>query len=346
MKILVTSQAIDKVIRQTFADLSMRPGFEIWIAGEGESARDHGGRVQGIDMPPIKSKVSLGAIRALRRIMKDLDIDAVFCHSTSGLSCSLIASAGLKTKVVGYRGTQAKVRRFDPTYRLALLNPAVSHIVCAGDDIAEYLSRWIPREKLSSKRKPYDVDWVADAVANPEPWGERAAGEFRIAYIGMTAGRPFKGLMTLIDAVNRMKDSGVRLTVVGEADPAEIAAAGDNVTFAGFRTDAVRFIPEADVLVLPSHRDASPRVVREAQACGVPCIVSDIPGTRELILPGKTGLLFPPGDTDALVKAISEMKDNPERVAEMGIAAREHIREHFSPKEYTDYFERLFKSLK
>ena len=100
------------------------------------------------------------------------------------------------------------------------------------------------------------------------------------------------------------------------------------------------------MLVLPSHRDASPRVVREAQACGVPCIVSDIPGTRELIIPGKTGLLFPPGDTDALVRAIAELKDAPGRLEDMGKAAREHIREHFSPKEYTDYFEQLFKSLK
>ena len=99
MNILVTSQAIDKVIRQTFADLSMRPGFEIWIAGEGESTKDHGGHVHGIEMPPIKSKLSFGAIRALRRIMKRLDIDAVFCHSTSGLSCSLIASADRKSVV-------------------------------------------------------------------------------------------------------------------------------------------------------------------------------------------------------------------------------------------------------
>jgi len=327
------------------ADLSMRPGFEIWIAGEGESAKEHGGRVHGIETPPIKSKLSLGAIRALRRIMKRLEIDAVFCHSTSGLSCSLIASAGLKTKVIGYRGTQAKVRRFDPTYRLALLNPAVSHIVCAGDDIADYLSRWIPREKLSAKRKPYDLAWVADALANPEPWGKRTEDEFRLVYVGMTKGRPFKGLMTLIEAANRLKDCGVRLTVVGEADPSEIAAASDNVTFAGFRTDAVRFLPESDVFVLPSYRDASPRVVREAQACGVPCIVTDIPGTRELIIPGETGLLFPAGDTDALAKAITTLKADPARLSNMRAAARKHIRDHFSPKEYTDYFEQLFTSL-
>lgn len=345
MKILVTNHTIDKVIRQTMADLSMRPGFEIWIAGEGEGTKKHGGNVQGIEIPPINSKVSFRAIRALRAAMKSLGIDAVFCHSTSALSCSLIASAGLDTKVVGYRGTQAKVRRFDPTYRMALLNPAVSHIVCAGDDIAEYLSRWIPREKLSAKRKPYDPAWVADAVANPEPWGERKEGEFRIVYIGMTKGRPFKGLMTLISAANRLKDNGVRLTVVGEADPSEIEAAADNVTFAGFRSDAVRFIPEADVFVLPSHRDASPRVVREAQACGVPCIVTDIPGARELIIPGKTGYLFPVDDTDALVKILTDLKADPARLAEMGHAARQHILDHFSPKEYTDYFEQLFRSI-
>ncbi len=115
MKIIVPSHDLDMVMRKTFGRLSERPEFKIYIAGPDEEKRPQEGACIGIDSPKIKSKFTRPAIKDLRRKMKELDIDIAFSASTSGLSNALMASIGLKVKNVGYRGTQAKVRRTDLT---------------------------------------------------------------------------------------------------------------------------------------------------------------------------------------------------------------------------------------
>lgn len=51
---------------------------------------------------------------------------------------------------------------------MGILNPRVDHIVCETADIQEYLTRYIDKDKLSVSVKPFDIDWVADACANPK----------------------------------------------------------------------------------------------------------------------------------------------------------------------------------
>ena len=99
------------------------------IAGPGEAA----------EAPEIRSKADFRAAKAYRRIILREGADATFAPSTSGLATMLWATMGTRVRNIGYRGTQAKVRRSDPTNYLALLNPRVSHIVCETPDIAEAL---------------------------------------------------------------------------------------------------------------------------------------------------------------------------------------------------------------
>ncbi len=342
MKILVLSHDCDLVLAQMLAALSRDDDFKIVMAGP---EAEHGkalGAVEFVPMNAIKSKFTLAAIRDVRRILKSGYFDAIFAVSTSALSTALFASIGMGVKVVGYRGTQARVRPLDPTYYMALLNPGVDHIVCETSDIQEYLSKYIPSRKLSTKTKPYDVAWVADAMADPVRYPE---DRFNLVYIGISKGRPHKGLRHLLEAMKLMKNEAVHLTVVGDAEPADMAEAPENVTFVGNRADAVRYLPQADVFVLSSTRDASPRVVREAQACGVPCIVSDIPGARDLIINGATGLLVPPGDARAIAETVLRLKADPELRHKMSHAAVENIRENYKVDEYADYFKSTFQKL-
>ena len=68
---------------------------------------------------------------------------------------------------------------------------------------------------------------------------------------------------------------------------------GADVAFVGETPEAMSYMAGTDVYVLPSWRDTSPRVVRKAMSLSLPTIVSDIPGSRDLILSGQTGLLAP-----------------------------------------------------
>lgn len=348
MKIIVPSHDLDMVMRKTFGRLSERPEFKIYIAGPNEEKRPQEGACIGIDSPKIKSKFTRPAIKDLRRKMKELDIDIAFSASTSGLSNALMASIGLKVKNVGYRGTQAKVRRTDPTFYLGLLNPRVRHIVCETTDIHENLKRYINPNKLSGMPKPYDLEWVANAIKNPKTNEAIKGSNLRCIYIGITEGRPHKGLNYLLDAMRQLVNEGVTLTVIGRAGEEDMASAPANVSFFGSRPDAIDFLPTHDLFILPSLRDASPRVVREAQACGVPCIVTDIPGARDLIISnGKMcgGFTVSPGDADGLAEKIRELMGDKEQLAKMGQDGKRNIKENYALGPYVDYYAKLFKSL-
>lgn len=345
MKILVNTHDLDKVMRMTFAELSERPGMDVYIIGPGEASRRQDGKCEGIDAPAITSKISLKAARAIRKAAIDIGADAIFSASTSALSNSLMATLFTKIKNVGYRGTQHRIHRSDPFNYLALLNPRVDHVVCETEDIRTYLSGYIPEKKLSGRPKPYSVEWVKEALDAPYPVPGKA-GKVKCVYIGITDGRPFKGMAYLLEAMRMFAHDEVSLTVIGQASEEDMASAPANVTFLGNRKDALHFLPAHDLFILPSTRDASPRVVREAQACTLPCIVTDIPGARDLIVDGITGILVPPADPSAIADAVRRISSEPHRMKEMGEAGRRNIIENYGTGPYTDYYYNLFNSLK
>ena len=68
----------------------------------------------------------------------------------------------------------------------------------------------------------------------------------------------------------------------------------------------------------------------EAAACGRPLIAADVPGCREVVRPGATGILVPPHDVDALAGSIAALARDPARRATMGRAGREWIESGFT----------------
>jgi glycosyltransferase involved in cell wall biosynthesis len=87
-----------------------------------------------------------------------------------------------------------------------------------------------------------------------------------------------------------------------------------------------------DLFVLPSRRESFPRSPMEASAMGVPSIVTDIPGCREVVEHGRNGLLVPLGDVDALVRAILGLLSDPERAKRMGQEGRRIALERFDER--------------
>ncbi len=112
----------------------------------------------------------------------------------------------------------------------------------------------------------------------------------------------------------------------------------DRVTFAGqvSQKDLPRFYRMADVYISSSHVDGSSVSLMEAMACGLPCLVSDIPANKEWVVEGENGWLFPDGNVDALVmKILTAMAINPSAhvarsgltLQEMGLRARQTAEE-------------------
>ena len=86
----------------------------------------------------------------------------------------------------------------------------------------------------------------------------------------------------------------------------------------------------ADVFCLPSYREGFGSVVIEAAACGLPAIGSRIPGLVDAIEDGRTGVLFPEGDVDALADSMRDFLEHPGRYEQMGVNASRRVAESFS----------------
>jgi len=86
-------------------------------------------------------------------------------------------------------------------------------------------------------------------------------------------------------------------------------------------------------VVLPSYREGVPRVLLEAAAMARPCIATDVPGCRDAVVDGRTGLLCPPRDSAALASALQRFIDaGPAAWASMGAAGRRHVEDHFDER--------------
>jgi len=96
------------------------------------------------------------------------------------------------------------------------------------------------------------------------------------------------------------------------------------------RTDDVRpFISEANVYVLPSYREGTPRTVLEAMAMGRPIITTDVPGCRETVKSGYNGFLVPVKNATALSEAMVKFVQSPALISQMGAASRKFAEEKY-----------------
>jgi L-malate glycosyltransferase len=89
------------------------------------------------------------------------------------------------------------------------------------------------------------------------------------------------------------------------------------------QVDLARYYRSSDLYLSASHSDGSSISLLEAMACGLPALVSDIPGNREWINPGEQGWWFPDGDHRLMADAIIQAVEQRERLPEMGQSARQ-----------------------
>ena len=122
------------------------------------------------------------------------------------------------------------------------------------------------------------------------------------------------------------------------------AAVLPHMRFMGHRDDVPAVLSSVDLFVLPSESEASPNVVLEAMAAGLPVVASKVGGIPELVTDGVTGHLVPPADPNALAAGLLDLLDHPDRGTAFGLAGRAHVEQHYSFERMVAQFERLYTS--
>ena len=115
--------------------------------------------------------------------------------------------------------------------------------------------------------------------------------------------------------------------------------------FLGFRDDIPQVLSSFDVFVLPSIMEGHPIAILEAMAMAKPIVASDINGIREQIENGRTGILVPPGDPQALAEGINQMLKDRTQAKKLGTEARKQVEEMFDIEQQVALHEEVYKEL-
>jgi glycosyltransferase involved in cell wall biosynthesis len=183
--------------------------------------------------------------------------------------------------------------------------------------------------------------------AGPEP--PPLPGGRRLAIVGRLI--PIKGhdvlLAALAVAREQVPDLALEIAGEGQLEPdlrATVAQLGldDAVTFLGRVAPVAPVLERADVVVVPSFGEGFGLVGLEAMERGRPVIASAVGGLSEIVDDGRTGILVPPGDVDALAEAIVELASDAARAAAMGTAGRARALDEFSQERCTERIEALY----
>lgn len=163
-------------------------------------------------------------------------------------------------------------------------------------------------------------------------------GPVRFLFVGRVMQE--KGINELFSAMERLRKEGADCTldVLGgyEEDYAETIRRYEEqgwLRYHGYQKDVRPFIENAHCFVLPSYHEGMANTNLECASMGRPLITSNIPGCKEAVLDGKSGLLCEPRDAESLYDAMSRfLKLTMDQREAMGLAGRRHMEEVFDKR--------------
>ncbi|EGL14008.1 glycosyltransferase, group 1 family protein [Paenibacillus sp. HGF7] len=224
---------------------------------------------------------------------------------------------------------------------------AIEHLGATSSDITIASSQWlkrlltteysVPEQQVEVFQYGYATgDFYAQMESSATPI-YKPPGKKAIIFTGRLI--PIKGVSLLIEAVGLLRtvrDDFV-CWIVGEGDlEAELnrqcteLGLLDTVQFLGRRSDVPYLLAQSDIFVQPSYVDNQPLSLIEAQLAGKPSVVSDATGVPEMVEHGRTGLIFPSGNSQQLFTHLYTLLENTAMREAMGREAGQWGAVHWS----------------
>jgi glycosyltransferase involved in cell wall biosynthesis len=352
---LVTEDWYFRSHRMPMARAARDAGFEVVVATRVNSAADRqaieaeGFRVVALDWTrgsrnPLRELMEMAAIARLYRHEKPAIVHHVAMKPVleGGIAAWIADVPAIVNALTGlgavFIGSGLVTRLLRPAIRVILrvaLDHPRSRLVMQNPDDLDLMLR---KDLVSPDRTvliPGSGVDIARFAPSPEPSGPpTAALVARMLWD--------KGVGELVEAARILKQRGVpiRIRLAGPRDdhnPAAIPLATLEgwvregiVEWSGEVKDIAALWRDTAIAVLPSYREGLPKSLLEAAASGRPMIATDVPGCREVVRHGVTGLLVPPRDPQALADALATLASDADLRQRYGAAARRLAEERFS----------------
>jgi glycosyltransferase involved in cell wall biosynthesis len=176
------------------------------------------------------------------------------------------------------------------------------------------------------------------------------AGQFTLLLIGNDWRN--KGLLVLLEAMDRLRELPLQLLVVGQDDPSPYGSIirakslAGRIHFLPLRKDVEFYYAASDIYVGPSKEDALPLPPAEAMACGLPVIVTTKCGVSEIIVDGESGLIMQdPYDADDLATKIRQLYEDAPLRQRLSEKAAETARQYTWERSAREFGELLLQTL-
>jgi len=283
--------------------------------------------------------------RAARRFLKSASPAAIHVHDESSALAWGLAARAKRIPLVWQVHQQLPQRWTD-----WLLRRLAAHIVfVAANNRRRFSGVALP---------PSSVIYNGVDLSQFYPARPRADGPVTIGFISNLVDR--KRPDWVVRAAGRLRRDGLDIKVLlagndftGGAKATELQALaereglGDRYSYVGPRSDVPDVLRSLDILVLPSQRDkeAFPRIVVEAMACGVAVLATEVAGVPEAVVTGETGTLVDPDDFEAFVVALRTLASDAELRSRYGAAAVARCRGLFSMEANAAAISQVYRSV-
>jgi glycosyltransferase involved in cell wall biosynthesis len=277
----------------------------------------------------------------LAGILRRDGVDVVHTHNNAGLFYGVLAArlAGSHRIIHTRHGVEPVSRK--AMALLPFIAELTDHIVCVSRDNAELACReGMPVRRLVTLLNGVDVESFF-------PHGPCIDGPALV----VARLSPEKDIATLIRAIAAAHAQGkaIRLDIAGDGTCREELRAlatslglESAVRFLGQQQDVPGLLRAASLFVLPSITEGISLTLLEAMATGLPVVATAVGGNAEVILDGVTGRLVPPGDPQALARAMIDVLERPTESSAMGIMGRQRVVEHFNVRRTIGQYQELY----
>ena len=300
-----------------------------------------------------------GIFAALRQIIRDRQIDIVHAHEyKTDLLALLLARVEQVVPLATAHGWTGHSRRekvlYYPVDRWLLRR--YPRVITVSDQIR---SRLVAPGR-DNPRISTILNGIDHTIFKRQPERVAAArAEFGFAPSDIVIGsvgrlEPQKRFDLLLEAARTLRQTEPRLKLLIAGDGSlkqdlltlrERLGLSDACVLAGHRKDVIETLHAMDVFVQSSDYEGTPNAVLEAMAVELPIVATTAGGTDQLIEDGVHGLLVAPGDTAALVAAVTRVLDDPDAAARRVRAARSRVEDDLSFDKRMQALERIYVEL-